>query len=46
MQNRGKPEVVYVARGDGERQALPSGEAQVGLTDEAGRVIAILMKAV
>src|SRR5882672_7097398 len=43
----GKPEVIFLARGERVRRALRIGEAHVTLTDEAGLVVAVavLMRA-
>src|SRR5256884_9318753 len=43
---RGKPEVIFSARGERVRRALRIGEAHVTLTDEAGLVVAgaVLLK--
>src|SRR5256885_5465526 len=44
---RGKPEVIFSARGERVRRGLGIGEAHVTLTDEAGLVVAVavLMRA-
>jgi len=38
---RGRPEVIWSARGDNVRRELGAGEGFVSLTDEAGLVVAI-----
>jgi len=38
---RGKPEVVFSARGERVRRELGVGEAHVTLTDEAGLIVAV-----
>src|SRR5207302_10138106 len=38
---RGKPEVIFSARGERVRRGLGIGEAHVTLTDEAGLVVAV-----
>lgn len=38
---RGKPEVVFSARGERVRRELGIGEAHVTLTDEAGLIVAV-----
>ena len=38
---RGKPEVVYSARGDKLRRRLGVGDGHVTLTDEAGLIVAV-----
>jgi len=38
---RGRPEVVYSARGDAVRRGLGIGDGHVTLTDEAGLIVAV-----